>query len=1644
MDLVLPKGRLQAAEDAMPEKAVLGAFFKPRGGAKRESVCRRSRRRRQQRARVHPELSSPPANPSPPPCPKPNNLAPANHTTTTAALDELAESDPLEACVGVPDLDPSAGDAASLVDQGAFDALRDLAAAFPHLPSAGTRARVVDAFSAGAASVATGAAALLEQQVRLAAAEGTGGAADSSLADQRQQLEIELGRHRAALKAYLWLAHDLTVAADDEAAATTTTANAPPVSAAWAAAWSGPCREATLRAALAVLSLDLAALYRGLAAAERPIGLALDMALRAAESPEAMRGGSGAASAAAAAALADDPTDAHAAAQLAAAAPSSRAAVVRLLALGAARYGQAEYVARQLVARARRHDHLPAVAAASAAHGEAALNSTSLAVCLVAEFCRPSPRDYDAEAQRAAPGVKRAAELLVALAEAAPRTVAQQMSTIQPFLACQAAATVRAAVVSAAGVALRRVYCPGAISAATAAGAARAHLRSKEHLLALLRARVLDKAAYVRQRALRTWAALVDARCVPLSWWNAVLAAAVGRLEDESRLVSRDALGLLCRMVHANPFGPALETSRFEATLAVYEAQAEELRRQHGVADEEGEEGQGGEGEEEGEGKEVKEEGDEGAAWERGDVRVEREEEEGEEHQPAPMAADEPAAAADLPADGELQRLRHLVASLREAVAFCRALTASMPAVRALLAQPSADSVQQAVVLLALCRRFRVPGAESALRAMWPLVFSREEGVRRTVLDAWHDLYVLVPTADVEAALERVNGGAEAAGGGARGGRGGSNAAASAATVAAQLQAANLMALTEGCTVGELDSLEAILAQLACPLDGSPARLQTRPLLLQVLAACAAAKRALCAAAAAAAGAPAAAAGDDAVPRGADQVAMATAAAEEGGDGTAAAPGPLEAARRTLARGVALAALLAGARPAEVAPHAGVIADVGLAHETGGRDPYVARHAALALARCAPALLELEQRGKAAGAEAEESGGDGSAVVRRACTSLARVLLSAPPTPAAAEDWPAAAEACVQAIFALHPRPHALVGGVLRQMWRDAGLEAAGRRAAEEWEAAVAAAQEQDEQQQAAVIEEAVAAAAGAADPHALTRAFFVLGQAALQQLLLAERAAKSARARRSAEDKAALSRAQKAMDASAAAGGAKAGAAGKGTKRQTKKQQQQAEEDEDIGAQVTGAAAAGSAADFDARVDAAAQLAEHQVLGGQGAEWGPASAATAPSTTKKGQPGATPPLLLAAYGAVLSRYCHTRAMLSAPPALQQSALLALSQLMAADPAYCARHLSLAFTLLLRRLVPPAARCNLVVALSDLAGRYPNLLEPWSSSLFASLADGDGAVVRCALRALTHLALGGVVKPRGHVSRVAVLLVDDDPEVRARAAAFFAGLASTASGGGKRPGAAAAAAAAAASSGSAGAAAATNPVYNLLPDILSALCRDESFPEDKFATVMSLLLGYVRQDKQADSLRERIVARFDPAQAPGGGSPREWRMLAFCLASLGYSDRSARRMMEMLRVYRHALAEDAVFRVFATVCERAKKSAAAGTFGGGGGAKAAAAGAEGVVGGSGAAVEARERVAEYEAELLAARAQAVEAREVEAAVARAGEPRRVAADASEDDGDDQSMAEAGDAPLPVKAGAVAGGFIELTAVAAGADEGGQE
>jgi condensin complex subunit 1 len=109
------------------------------------------------------------------------------------------------------------------------------------------------------------------------------------------------------------------------------------------------------------------------------------------------------------------------------------------------------------------------------------------------------------------------------------------------------------------------------------------------------------------------------------------------------------------------------------------------------------------------------------------------------------------------------------------------------------------------------------------------------------------------------------------------------------------------------------------------------------------------------------------------------------------------------------------------------------------------------------------------------------------------------------------------------------------------------------------------------------------------------------------------------------------------------------------------------------------------------------------------------------------------------------------------------------------------------------------------------------------------------------------------------------------------------------------------------------------------------------------------LLGYVKADKLADSLKARLCERFQnvvcefaggtlagpagaaPAPADQGGAPapagcaggssyedvlREWRSLADCIALIPYSEKGMRICMELMRCYKHALGDEHVYQVF--------------------------------------------------------------------------------------------------------------------------------
>lgn len=363
----------------------------------------------------------------------------------------------------------------------------------------------------------------------------------------------------------------------------------------------------------------------------------------------------------------------------------------------------------------------------------------------------------------------------------------------------------------------------------------------------------------------------------------------------------------------------------------------------------------------------------------------------------------------------------------------------------------------------------------------------------------------------------------------------------------------------------------------------------------------------------------------------------------------------------------------------------------------------------------------------------------------------------------------------------------------------------------------------------------------------ALSRFFFVLGHVALQHLVLIERSTKTVRkARLEAEKQAAEEK------ATAPKGGRKKGAP---------------DENEDINAELgVGSVAA------DAELDAMKEASEAQILSANG--------------------------LLGPYARMVATCCRDRTSFARWDAnLRSSALLALSKLMIVDAETCEANLQLVFTLLQIRSVEPGVRSNLVIALGDLALRFPNVLEPWTEHIYRPLGDPDTGVRKNTMMVLTHLILNDMMKVKGHIAKMAVCLEDEDERIAALAQLFFHELAKKEYKG-------------------------TSPIYNLLPDILSNLSREPGLSRTGFQSVMQRLLGYIKKDKQGDSLVEKLCQRFAATE-----DPMQWRNVAFCLGQLPLSEKGLRKLSEGFKSYKMALADRDTAEIIGGVIAKAKKNA---------------------------------------------------------------------------------------------------------------------
>ena len=262
---------------------------------------------------------------------------------------------------------------------------------------------------------------------------------------------------------------------------------------------------------------------------------------------------------------------------------------------------------------------------------------------------------------------------------------------------------------------------------------------------------------------------------------------------------------------------------------------------------------------------------------------------------------------------------------------------------------------------------------------------------------------------------------------------------------------------------------------------------------------------------------------------------------------------------------------------------------------------------------------------------------------------------------------------------------------------------------------------------------------------------------------------------------------------------------------------------------------------------------------------------------------------LLSVYGPLLARIVAQEGNKS--DILMQTATLALCKFMCVSSSFCEKHLPVVFTALANAPKSHVVlRANTVIALGDLAFRFPNEVEPYTPRIYACLRDSSTTVRRHTLMVLTHLILNDMVKVKGQICEIVVCLEDKDQRIRDTSRLLFQELS-------KRS---------------------NNPVYNLLPDIVSQLSQ-LSMPKEDFRAIMTFLLKFITKDRQNEMLIEKLCQRI-----PKCANVSQKADIAYCMARLKANDRSIKFLIDNFKLYKDDLHDEDFKRQFFSIITKTK------------------------------------------------------------------------------------------------------------------------
>uniref|UniRef100_A0A182NKW6 Condensin complex subunit 1 n=1 Tax=Anopheles dirus TaxID=7168 RepID=A0A182NKW6_9DIPT len=242
---------------------------------------------------------------------------------------------------------------------------------------------------------------------------------------------------------------------------------------------------------------------------------------------------------------------------------------------------------------------------------------------------------------------------------------------------------------------------------------------------------------------------------------------------------------------------------------------------------------------------------------------------------------------------------------------------------------------------------------------------------------------------------------------------------------------------------------------------------------------------------------------------------------------------------------------------------------------------------------------------------------------------------------------------------------------------------------------------------------------------------------------------------------------------------------------------------------------------------------------------------------------------------------------------LQKAAVLTLIRLMAVSSKFCEDNMPFLMNIF-KHTRNTHIKCNIVIGLSDFTFRFPNVIEPWTKHMYATLHEPDVELRMTAVKMLSHLILHEMIRVKGQISDLASCLVDPVCEIRTITEQFFKEIANK-----------------------------SNILYNVLPDIISRLSDPKlQLEEEKYHIIMRYIIGLINKDKQIESLVEKLCLRFRVTT-----EVRQWRDIAFCLSLLSYNEKTIKKLSENIGCFKDKVQHEEIYQAFRTIISNTNKLA---------------------------------------------------------------------------------------------------------------------